>query len=561
MKEFVFSDEDPKYQQEEVIDVTKMKLGEYLIYKKILKPEELTSALMEQVVTKEKLGVILVRNGFITKSSLTKAILEISPDKIYGESAISTRIPPEKLVKQKTMIINESENNLYVATAGKQKEVKIWLSKYYPELKIVFLPLAIDTLEKYFDSMASASFEEASEIEDDENIVEKIVRNALSNGASDIHIEPQYSCYKILFRENGIRRERRVGTLEEYNVLISRIKDKSRMDIAERRSPQDGSFSIEFNGKLVDMRVATVITNMGEKIVIRLLDSEKTQPNLNLLGISNVAAWRRGVSRPNGLCLICGPTGSGKTTTLNSTIKEFDRFSRAIYTLEDPVEYTLPYVSQVNINPAVGLDFPKGVKNFMRADPDIIVLGEIRDAETARNAIKAAETGHLVIATLHTNGILSTVARLRDLGIHPHELLGVLRVILVQNLVRTLCHSCKGTGCAVCDRTGYKGRTIISECQYFKDENAVSEILDPSKMMKGKPWVTIMEDAINKVSIGVTDEKEVINRFGEDAKDEFDEVRRRMSLSPEERAKEDAIKEEAVLEKKKAQYIPSRKDK
>ena len=285
------------------------------------------------------------------------------------------------------------------------------------------------------------------------------------------------------------------------------------MDLAERRIPQDGGVQVENNGRLSDMRVATLPTPDGqENIVIRLLDPDRIQPSLNLLGITRVDQWRMGVSRPEGICLICGPTGSGKTTTLNASVREMNRFEKAIYTVEDPVEYRIPYVGQININQPVGLDFARSIRAFMRADPDIIIVGEIRDVETARNAIKAAETGHLVLGTLHTSTIRGAIDRLRDIGVSADEMRYILRTVLVQRLVRTLCPSCKGEGCDDCFQSGYGGRTIVSECNYFPSVKEVDALIDGEIT-----WPTMAEDAVLKIKEGMTDIKEVYRVFGEEA--------------------------------------------
>ena len=286
------------------------------------------------------------------------------------------------------------------------------------------------------------------------------------------------------------------------------------MDIAETRLPQDGAFSIEINNRMVDLRVATVPAQNGETIVIRILDPENAQTNLDSVGITKIDEWRKGASRSNGLCLICGPTGSGKTTTLNSTMKELDRFGKAIFSVEDPVEYKLPYITQVSANPQLGLDFKDAVKAFMRSDPDIIIVGEVRDMNTAQNMMKAAETGHLVFATLHTETIRGTITRLKDIGVDVTELKYMLRAVLVQNLVRVPCKECWGKGCDYCGDKGYTGRTVVSECKYFKDQKAVEMLLDENVDIS---WDSIIEDSYLKLREGKTNYDELFRVYGEEA--------------------------------------------
>jgi general secretion pathway protein E len=322
----------------------------------------------------------------------------------------------------------------------------------------------------------------------------------------------------------GVRTLVHVSDLDEYLVLAAKIKDRSKMDLAERRISQGGGFSIEYNGRMIDLRVESVPGVFGEKIVIRILDQERVQFNLETLGISAISEWKKGISRSDGLCLICGPTGSGKTTTLNATNRHLDRFSQAIYTVEDPVEYNTPYTTQVNINEAVGLNFPRALRSFMRADPDVIIVGEVRDEDTARIAIKAAETGHLVFATLHTGSIHASIQRLRDLGIDPHELKYVLRAIMVQRLVRTVCTVCggheeKSKTCPQCNGRRYAGRSIVSECSYFPGMKDVSELLT----MTDVRWKTMIEDAYEKYINGLTDENEFLRVFGAEAQDMIDQ--------------------------------------
>jgi len=469
----------------------------------------LEACLAEQEITGEKLGLILTRNGFITRKTLIEAILTLNPTEIVGEQQYTSRVPAEILLRTKTMVVAETQDKIFLATLSAEDQVRIDVDPYLLGLDLIFVPLNHEQLEDYLSEVRRLA-------EDKSNFAERLLRRALVEGCSDLHIVPRYSTYSVFYRHLGVRHLAHEGSLDEYNTLAARIKDLSRMDLAERRMPQGGSFELEHEGKIVDLRAATIPTSNSEMIVVRVLDPDRVQPSLNGLGVTRVEDWRKAVRRPDGLCLICGPTGSGKTTTLNASIKEMDRFGRAIDTIEDPVEYRLPYVGQVNVNPAVGLDFAHAVRALMRADPDVIVVGEVRDGETARNAVKAAETGHLVLATLHTGSILGSVQRLRDLDVPASDLRYLLRAVLVQRLVRTLCEYCGLRGCPACFGTGYAGRTVVSECTYFPGEREVDE------MLNGKVWwPSMLSDAVGKVDAGVTSVPEVVRVFGAEAEDEF----------------------------------------
>ena len=484
----------------------RMRLGEYLLSKGLINEVQLHAALEEQKITQERLGMILVRGGFITRRVLLDAILATNPDQIHGESLFTARVPPEVLLATRTMVVAETEDRVFVATLDSERQAELEIKRYYPEARLVFVAANFEQVDNYLEDLRSM-------MQDDDSLVDKLLRRAFSEGVSDMHIIPRYGSYSVFFRRLGVRHLVHEGDLDEYNTLAARIKDLSRMDLAERRIPQDGGFQMEYNGKLVDLRVATVPTGTSEYIVMRLLDPDRVQPSLEGLGITRVAEWRKGVSRPDGLCLICGPTGSGKTTTLNASVKEMDRFGNSIFTLEDPVEYRIAYLGQVNVNPALGLDFARGIRAFMRADPDVIIVGEIRDPETARNAIKAAETGHLVLGTLHTGTIHGAVQRLRDLDVPANELVYLLRTVLVQRLVRTICPHCAAQGCKACAGTGYGGRSIVSECAYFPGEEDVKRMLEGERS-----WPSMLEDALLKYRMGVTTEREVVRVFGEEAR-------------------------------------------
>lgn len=484
----------------------RMRLGEYLISKKLITDEQLHAALEEQRITQERLGLILTRGGFLSRKTLLEAILATNPDQIHGESLFTARVPGEVLLETKTMVVAETAKQVFLTTLGSERQAAVEIAQYYPEAELVFVAGNFEQVDNYLEDVRAM-------MHDDDSLVDKLLRRAFSEGVSDVHIVPRYNSYTVFFRQLGVRHHVHEGDLDEYNTLAARIKDLSRMDLAERRIPQDGGFQMEYNGKLVDLRVATLPTGANEYVVIRLLDPDRVQPSLNGLGITRVSEWRKGVSRPDGLCLICGPTGSGKTTTLNASVREMDRFGNSIFSLEDPVEYRIPYLGQVNTNAALGLDFARGIRAFMRSDPDVIIVGEIRDPETARNAIKAAETGHLVLGTLHTGTIHGALQRLRDLDVPANELLYLLRSVLVQRLIRTTCTACAGAGCKACSGTGYAARSIVSECAYFSGEDEVARLLAGERW-----WPTMLEDAVGKYREGLTTSKEVIRVFGDEAR-------------------------------------------
>lgn len=459
-------------------------------------------ALEEHAITREDFSHILVRNGFIRQKKLTEFILRTNHELLYDVHITVPWIPLKVLVETQTAIMAETETALYVGSLCPESVVRERFSEFESR-DLVFMPLSIELIDDYISELLS------SEDDPDSSLVDSIVKKAISMGASDIHIMPREKSYTILQRRDGVREFMHEGGLDEYHVLVARIKDRASMDLSERRKPQDGAFHVDHQRRTVDLRVASSPAANGEYIVIRLLDPDAVQFDMAGLGISHVSEWRKGVHRSSGLCLICGPTGSGKTTTLNASIREIDRIGRAIFTIEDPVEYKTSFTGQVSVNEAVNLDFNRGLKGFMRQDPDIIVAGEVRDEETARIAIKGAETGHVMIATLHTSSIHGSINRLRDLGVAAHELSYVLRTVLVQRLVRIFCKVCNGEGCKNCQNTGYKGRTIVSECVYLPDEEAVGRVISGERW-----WPLMVEDAVSKVKQGLTSAEEIVRVFG-----------------------------------------------
>lgn len=479
----------------------------FLFNKELINKEQLQVSVAEYSINEKPIGSILISNGFLSQKVYIEAILEYNPDSIMNEEAISDTIDFELLLKTKTMIQAETKSHIYVSTLEKESLVRNILQPFIGNKDLVFKVAKLDTIDNYLNKIVNIHYGDAS-------FVDNLIRKALRLGASDIHIlPPRDGTYSIFFRIDGVKQHYYEGDMEQYYQVVARIKDRSKIDIAEKRRTQDGAFQVEHKGKYIDLRVATIPSDSEQQIVIRLLDPDRIKPSLQTLGITDVEEWRKGVSRPDGIALICGPTGSGKTTTLQASIREMDRFGKAIYSIEDPVEYRIPFVGQVNVDKQADLDFKEGVKSFMRADPDIIIVGEIRDEETARNAVKAAETGHLVIGTLHTSSIRGIVDRLRDIGVSSNDLKYLLRTVLVQRLIRTKCEECHGAGCFECNDTGYKGRTVISECSYFNDEEEVDALI------RGEiNWSTIVQDAVKKAREGITDTEEVIRVFGEEGR-------------------------------------------
>lgn len=493
---------------------TRPLLGQYLLARGLVSEDALNSALMEQRVTHERIGAILVRTGFLVYKDLIEALLALDPSRIATERVVSSRVPPEELDEHEIILTAETDEKIYVSTARDEATVREVVGGYYPDKEIVFTSYAPDNLDEFLIRARSSSAMVEGGSEDE--VLDKLLYRAIAAGASDIHVEPKHDSYSVFFRELGVRKHRYEGGPGEFLTVKSQIKDRARMDLSEQRIPQDGGFQIDYSGKLIDLRVASVPGKDGEKIVIRVLDPDRVQPKLDSLGITRLAEWRKGFNQMHGICLCCGPTGSGKTTTLNATIREIDRFGKSIYTVEDPVEYRIDYSTQVGVNESVGLDFAKAVRSFMRADPDVIVVGEIRDEVTARIALRAADTGHLVVSTLHTGDIIGSVSRLRDLGVNESQMHYLMRSVMVQTLVRAVCQTCKGRSrlikgvdCKVCKNTGYSHRTVVSECVTLADPKEWAAVVDGERS-----WPTKIDDAMLKLEQGIVDEDELRRQFG-----------------------------------------------
>jgi type IV pilus assembly protein PilB len=378
-------------------------------------------------------------------------------------------------------------------------------------------------------------------------LVNYVIYHAVKEGASDVHIEPGERAVRVRYRIDGRLHKALEVPLRLVNAITSRIKIMAGLDISERRLPQDGRVHVLSDGRKVDLRISTFPTSRGEKTVIRVLDTRAVSLNVEDLGFAEdvLAELRRQVAAPNGIVLVTGPTGSGKSTTLYAALNEVSSLENNICTVEDPIEYHLPLINQFQVQEKIGLTFSKALRTLLRQDPDIIMVGEIRDEETARTAIQAALTGHLVLSTLHTNDACSAITRLIHMGIEPFLISAALNVVLAQRLVRRICSKCrqpyepprpvrkalermghdlpqlfKGAGCRHCRNTGYSGRIGIHELLLLDDELRDMVTSDPSlpairRHARERGMVSLRHDGFRKVREGITTVEEVLHVAGE----------------------------------------------
>jgi type IV pilus assembly protein PilB len=465
----------------------------------------------------------------VTEIKITKEILQL----ITPEQAWHYHIAP----KSRTNGILE----LYVDDrfdAAMKNELEILLNHDIKAEKI-----DADTLNKtigiYYrkNNNISKKIEVTQATSDD--FVTKLIQEAKELGSSDIHIEIYDEKARVRIRIDGLLVERYKLNKNEYPALINKIKIKANLDIAEKRLPQDGRIYFENAGKKLDIRVSILPTLHGEKIVLRLLSNDSTNIDLKQLGFTQdeLDAYLEGIKKPNGIVLISGPTGSGKTTTLYGTLKLLNEEKRNVLTVEDPIEYTLDGINQVQLKETIGLTFAAALRTFLRQDPDVIMLGEIRDGETAQMAIRAALTGHLVLSTIHTNSAWGTISRLTDMGVPSFLLANTLNTSVAQRLIRKLCVDCKvnepvnekiyprkykaprkvethyvAVGCPNCHYTGYKGRKALYEVIPIDAEladNIKSGNYKVDDLLKERNIKTLAENAFECFEAGITTMEEV----------------------------------------------------
>lgn len=373
-----------------------------------------------------------------------------------------------------------------------------------------------DSCELQLKKQEQFSLEEISSDAPVVNIINSICLEAIRKNASDIHIHIRDDEVYVRFRIDGVLQTVKKLDLSIFNSLVSRIKVMSGLNIMENRMPQDGRMNVTFDNKNVDFRVSVAPAATGQSIVLRLFNCKKEILHLRDLGFSSDIYEKllEAINIPFGLILATGPTGSGKTTTLHALLQEMDIEHLKIITIEDPVERIIPGVDQIQVNEEIGLTFDKILRRVLRQDPDVIMVGEIRDNVTADLAIRAALTGHVILSTLHTNDSISAVTRLKNLGVEPYLISSVLKYSLAQRLVRKICKTCNGCGCDSCSFTGYNGRSVVSELFEVSDLiageiNNNSTDLGIRKILEKTSFRTLKEDAKLKCSAGITDIKEL----------------------------------------------------
>ena len=555
-----------------------LRLGELLIKKGLISAEELEQALEEQKVTEQPLGRTLVEMGFLTEIQLLTPLAQhfgvpFLPDGLYPDKPLEGVSFPVKYMKEYgfaplkaedntlTIVMADPSNTLIInelKTAIGYKKIEVYLGaesdiaaaidRYYGE--------GSTTIGDIVESVPIEG-EEWDLPEDDHDIshlrdmaleapviriVNLLISRAIERGASDVHIEPFEGVLKVRYRIDGILHDVESPPKRLQDAIISRVKIMSKLNIAERRLPQDGRIKLKVSGRDIDLRVSTVPTLSGESVVMRILDSASLVLSLEKLGFSPgiLRQFESLVRRPYGIVLVTGPTGSGKTTTLYAALEKINSPDKKIITIEDPVEYNLRGINQIQVKPAIGLTFANGLRSIVRQDPDIIMIGEIRDPETAEIAIQSALTGHLVFSTVHTNDAAGGITRLLDMGVENYLLASSIMGILAQRLVRVNCQSCKrgeqtspellqeaglpatepfvayeGVGCEACDQTGYRGRIGIFELLPVDEdirvpilEKTSSNIIKQQAVSKG--MVTLRADGLEKVRAGLTSIAEVL---------------------------------------------------
>jgi type IV pilus assembly protein PilB len=564
------------------------RLGELLVKERLITPLQLKSALDSQRSSGGRLGHELTKLGYIEENELTAflsrqyGVPSVNLSQFDLDPEILKMLPKEVVVRHQVIPINKSGNVLTIVMADPSNIFAIddikFVTKLNVEVVVASEQAINEAIEKYYRSNVSfdevmldfgegdEEFEFESEFDEDLNVVDLeksagdapvvklvnlILLDAIRKNASDIHVEPYEKQLRIRYRIDGLLYEVMKPPVKLRHAITSRLKIMSNLDIAERRLPQDGRIKMKLGrGKEMDFRVSVLPVLWGEKVVLRLLDKSNLQLDMTKLGFEEkiLADFKEAIYKPFGMILITGPTGSGKTTTLYSTLSELNKSSTNICTAEDPVEFNLFGINQVQMHDEIGLNFASALRSFLRQDPDVIMVGEIRDFETAEIGVKAALTGHLVLSTLHTNDAPSSVSRLLNMGIEPFLVASSVNLIGAQRLVRKLCSECKepievprqvlidlgvrpediesyklmrGKGCGNCNGTGYRGRIAVYEIMVMTDElrefvlNGAST-LELKREAVRQGMKTLRMSALSKLAEGQTSVDEVVRATATD---------------------------------------------
>ncbi len=564
------------------------RIGELLVKENLITPLQLKNAVTAQRSSGGRLGHELTKLGYIEENELIAflskqySVPSINLSEFEIDQEVLKVLPKEVVTRHQVIPVNRTGSTLIVAMADPSNIYAVDDIKFITGMKIdvvVASEQAIaEAIEKYYTSTVSfdevmidfveedEDFEFEEESEEDINVldlqksagdapvvklVNLILLDAIRKGASDIHIEPYEKQVRIRYRIDGVLYEVMKPPTKLKDAITSRLKIMSNLDIAERRLPQDGRIKMKMGrGKVMDFRVSILPVLWGEKVVMRLLDQSNLQLDMTKLGFEEkvLADFKGAIHKPFGMILITGPTGSGKTTTLYSTLSELNQTTTNICTAEDPVEYNLFGINQVQMHDDIGLNFASSLRSFLRQDPDIVMVGEIRDFETAEIAVKAALTGHLVLSTLHTNDAPSSVSRLLNMGIEPFLVASSVNLIGAQRLVRKLCADCRepldvpdqvlidlgvppddcaefqvmrGAGCRTCNNTGYKGRIAVYEIMVMTDELAEFVLNGASTLELKREAIrqgmkTLRMSALSKLAEGQTSMEEVVRATAPD---------------------------------------------
>ncbi|MBD3264830.1 MAG: type II secretion system protein GspE [Candidatus Omnitrophica bacterium] len=560
------------------------KLGDILISEGIITEKQLKEAINLQQKDGGKLGEVLVKLGYVNEEQIAIALskqlsipyvslasgkLKPTPDQNLEEliphnfAIRNIVLPLSRSLNSLTVVIFDPLDLILIDNLKKMTgcEINPVVSTKANILKAIedfygvdkIFREAIQVAGKGEEDINGATIKEISSEETDLSLdkmvaqaeqapvvklVDLFIRQAIDEHASDIHLEPHHDKLALRYRVDGVLYDMPSPSSSLYLPIISRVKILSKMDIAEKRLPQDGGFMVKINNQLVDLRVSTLPTIYGEKVVLRILDKSRVPLDLAKLGFlpQELELIRKGVASSYGLVFLTGPTGSGKSTTLYAALNEVKSSTTNILTVEDPVEYRIEGINQVQVKPEIGLTFANTLRCFLRQDPDIILVGEVRDLETAEMTIRAALTGHLVFSTLHTNDAASTITRLVDIGIPSYLVTASIRLIIAQRLVRKLCPFCKEPyeakeeemaqlklsspviykpkGCEKCNSIGYKGRSVITEVILVDEElrSAIHRGADSPKIMeiaKKKGTMSLFESGLKRVEEGITSLEEV----------------------------------------------------